>query len=197
MRRPASRREAEIKPSSTSHRSSAAARPWWSAMTAADPSASASPDRRRLRLPARRRPSRASSAFSTGAFTRACSIAISVVLWRPPPQTIQVAGVCGKCSRARAMEAAVKAVSVAAPSAGDRSSTAAMPKSIRSSDLGGTRAKKAIGQHGGQRNLIDLSAAGKVAIQIHRPRRHGAASSHRSVHCPARYQSPELCHSLI
>ena len=66
------------------------------------------------------------------------------------------------------MEAAVKAVSVAAPSAGDSPSTASMPKSIRSSDLGGTRSKKGLASICVQRRVIDLAGGGEGAVFIHR-----------------------------
>ena len=58
----------------------------------------------------------AASTGATAASTRSAIIAISVLLRRPPPETTHSLGCSGKCSRARAMLVAVKAVSVAAPS---------------------------------------------------------------------------------
>ena len=83
----------------------------------------------------------AASAGATAASTRSAIIAISVLLRRPPPETTHSRGCSGKCSRARAMLAAVKAVSVAAPSSRERPATGAGEKALRSSDFGGSLPK--------------------------------------------------------
>ena len=64
-----------------------------------------------------------------------------VRLRAPPPQTIQLRGRRGSSGTIRAIAAAVKAVSVAAPSAGGTSPSFSAAKSLRSSDFGGGTAK--------------------------------------------------------
>jgi hypothetical protein len=69
---------------------------------------------------------------------------ISVGLRAPPPETIQVFGARGKSGTMRAIEAAVSAVSVAAPSSALQLSNVSptqVRKSLRSSDFGGGLAK--------------------------------------------------------
>src|SRR3954471_18240181 len=73
--------------------------------------------------------------------TRSRSIWSMVRLRAPPPQTIQLRGLRGSSGTMRAMAAAVKAVSVAAPSAGCTSPNFSTAKSLRSSDFGGGLAK--------------------------------------------------------
>ncbi len=90
------------------------------------------------------------------------------LLCRPPPHTIQVAAGSGKCARARAIDAAVKAVSVAAPSAGDRSFTASHAEIHPVQGFGRQAREEGIVQHLHQRRLVDLAAAGESAILIHR-----------------------------
>ena len=62
---------------------------------------------------------------------------MSVLFLRPPPQTTQMRGSSGMCSRALPIAAAVKAVSVAAPSSSDSAVAGVDEKSSRSSDFGG------------------------------------------------------------
>ena len=64
-----------------------------------------------------------------------------VLLRAPPPQTIAMEGLEGKCRKTLARLAAVKAVSVAAASSVASSSTSSPEKSFRSSDFGGGTAK--------------------------------------------------------
>ena len=83
------------------------------------------------------------STGSTGTPSRSRSAAMIAGLCRPPPVTSQRSGVAGNGATATA--AAVNATSVAAPSAGDRSSSplaaSEAAKSSRSSDFGGGREK--------------------------------------------------------
>ncbi|PWC46638.1 hypothetical protein TSA6c_07495 [Azospirillum sp. TSA6c] len=81
------------------------------------------------------------SAGWTGTPSRSASIAISVALWRPPPQTNQRIGGAGRWGTTEATDSAVKAVRVAAPSCGDNAATGAGSKASRSRDLGAGRPK--------------------------------------------------------
>src|SRR3569832_1234934 len=83
----------------------------------------------------------ASAASTHAGCSRSRSIRIIVKLRAPPPATTQLFGGFGNSGTILAIAATVKAVSVAAPSAGAASRRLRMEKSLRSSDFGGGIAK--------------------------------------------------------
>src|SRR5436309_3190690 len=82
------------------------------------------------------------SANTTGHGSRTANSRIMVLLRAPPPQMMAREGLAGKCRNARAIPAAVKAVSVAAASSVDNLSTTLLEKLFLSRDFGGGAMKK-------------------------------------------------------
>ena len=116
----------------------------------------------------------------------AASRAIMNALQRPPPVTNQRRGGTGKWGTARATAAAVTSTKVAAPSLTDSPATPSTEKSSRSTDLGGGRSKKGIGEVLPRPHSRRRVRSPPVRRLRRRAVRCGVRPTGRAAHCPGR-----------
>ena len=118
--------------------------------------------------PSRRQDQPIASAVVTRQGARSTSSRTRIGLRAPPPQTTRCFGAAGSSGSAPTIDAAVKAVRVAAASSVARAATAAAENALRSSDFGGGTAKNGCDRTLPQRRRVDLSPRGRVAVAVDR-----------------------------